>query len=71
LHGNQDVYERLSPSDLKQAAVVEAIFLYNTAMRDQMLPRKPLPKPELFEKQRQPLKDIFPGAKAAEEPKKP
>jgi carboxypeptidase Q len=70
LHGNQDVYERLSPSDLKQAAVVEAIFLYNTAMRDQMLPRKPLPKPELFEKQRQPLKDVFPGAKAAEEPKK-
>ena len=58
------------PSDLKQAAVVEAIFLYNTAMRDQMLPRKPLPVPELFEKQRQPLKDVFPGAKP-EEPKKP
>jgi carboxypeptidase Q len=70
LHSNQDVYERLSPSDLKQAAVVEAIFLYNTAMRDQMLPRKPLPVPELFEKQRQPLKDVFPGAKP-EEPKKP
>jgi carboxypeptidase Q len=71
LHGNQDVYERLSPSDLKQAAVVEAIFLYNAAMRDEMLPRKPLPRPELFEKQPRPLKDIFPGAKAAEEPKKP
>ena len=52
LHSNQDVYERLSPSDLKQAAVVEAIFLYNTAMRDQMLPRKPLPHPELSDKQR-------------------
>jgi carboxypeptidase Q len=71
VHSNQDVYERLSPSDLKQAAVVEAVFLYNTAMRDRMLPRNPLPKPELFEKQRQPLKDIFPGAKPAEEPKKP
>ena len=70
LHSNQDVYERLSPSDLKQAAVVETIFLYNTAMRDQMLPRKPLPVPELFEKQRQPLQDVFPGAKP-EEPKKP
>ena len=70
LHSNQDVYERLSPSDLKQAAVVEAIFLYNTAMRDQMLPRKPLPVPEPFEKQHQPLKDVFPGAKP-EEPKKP
>jgi carboxypeptidase Q len=70
LHSNQDVYERLSPSDLKQAAVVEAIFLYDTAMRDQMLPRKPLPQPELFDKQRQPLKDLFPGAKPGEQPKK-
>jgi hypothetical protein len=43
LHTNQDVYERLSASDLKQAAIVEAIFVYNAAMRDQMLPRKPLP----------------------------
>jgi hypothetical protein len=70
LHSNQDVYERLSQSDLKQAAVVEAIFIYNTAMRDQMLPRVPLPVPELYDKQRQPLKDVFPGAKP-EEPKKP
>ncbi|ADW70619.1 peptidase M28 [Granulicella tundricola MP5ACTX9] len=42
-HTNQDVYERLSPSDLKQASVIEAIFLYNTAMRDAMLPRPELP----------------------------
>jgi hypothetical protein len=28
---NQEIYERLSPSDLKQAAVVEATFLYNAA----------------------------------------
>src|SRR5580658_4528480 len=45
LHTNQDLYERLSLPELKQAAVVEAIFLYNAAMRDQMLPRKPLPNP--------------------------
>jgi carboxypeptidase Q len=62
LHSNQDVYERLSPSDLKQAAVVEAIFVYDAAMREQMLPRKPLPKPELSEQQREPLKGMFPGA---------
>jgi carboxypeptidase Q len=43
LHSNQDVYERLSEPDLKQAAIVEAIFVYNAAMRDQMLPRKALP----------------------------
>jgi carboxypeptidase Q len=62
LHSNQDVYERLSASDLKQAAVVEAVFLYNTAMREQMLPRKPLPHPELSDKERQPLKGLYPGA---------
>jgi carboxypeptidase Q len=64
LHSNQDVYERLSAADLKQAAVVEAIFVYNTVMRDQMLPRKPLPHPETFDKQRQALKGVMPGAVA-------
>jgi carboxypeptidase Q len=62
LHSNQDVYERLSPTDLKQAAVVEAIFLYNTAMREQMLPRKPLPNPGNLDKESQPLKGLYPGA---------
>ena len=68
VHTNQDVYERLSPDDLKQAAVVEAIFLYNAAMRDQMLPRKPLPHPEASDKENKGLKDMFPGA--VEPPKK-
>ena len=45
-HSNMDVYESLLPDDMKQAAVVEAIFVYNAAMRDQMLPRKPLTNPE-------------------------
>jgi hypothetical protein len=57
-----DVYERLQPDDLKQAATVEAIFVYNTAMRDQMLPRKPLPHPELEEQRKAPLKKVMPGA---------
>jgi carboxypeptidase Q len=61
-HSNQDVFERLQPADLKQAAVVEAIFVYNTAMRDQMLPRKPLPHPELRQQQMNPLPGMFPGA---------
>jgi carboxypeptidase Q len=47
LHSNQDVYERLSADDLKQAAVVEATFLYNAAMRDDMIPRKPMPFSEI------------------------
>jgi carboxypeptidase Q len=61
-HTNMDVYERLIPSDLEQAAVVEAIFVYNTAMRDQMMPRKPLSQPELYEQQRNPLNHVMPGA---------
>jgi carboxypeptidase Q len=62
VHTNQDVYERLSSSDLKQAAVVEAIFVYDAAMRDQMLPRKPLPQPQASARPNQGLKDVMPGA---------
>lgn len=65
-HTNMDTFERLQPGDMKQAAVVEAIFVYNTAMRDQMLPRKPLPHPELEEKKNEALPNLFPGAVAQE-----
>jgi len=61
-HTNMDTYERLRPADLQQAAVVEAIFVYNTAMRDQMMPRKPLPHPELYDQQLKPLPNVMPGA---------
>jgi len=44
-HSNMDVYDRLQPEDLKQAAVIVAGFVYDAAMRDQMLPRKPIEKP--------------------------
>ena len=75
-HSNMDLYEELRPEDLAQAATVEAIFVYNTAMRDQMLPRKPLPHPELEEEMAAPLKGVMPGAveakeKSAEEKAKP
>ena len=71
-HSNMDTYERLQADDLAQAATVEAIFVYNTAMRDQMLPRKPMPHPELEEQRKAPLKNLMPGEeKAAEEQKKP
>lgn len=42
-HSNMDVYDRAQREDLMQASVVVAAFLYNAAMRDEMLPRKPLP----------------------------
>jgi carboxypeptidase Q len=69
-HSNQDTYERLQPDDLAQAAVVEAIFVYNTAQRDQMLPRKPLPHPEMEEQRKAPLKNAMPGAEPQPEEKK-
>ena len=61
-HSNMDTYERLQPADLAQIATIEAIFLYNAAQRDEMIPRKPMPHPELREQQSAPLKDIFLGA---------
>ena len=71
-HSNMDTYERLQPDDLAQAATVEAIFVYDAAMRDQMLPRKPLPHPELEEQRKASLKNVMPGGQAAaEEMKKP
>ena len=69
-HSNEDVVERLQPSDLKQIATVEAIFVYNAAQRDQMLPRKLLPTPDREEKRRAPLEGIFPGAQTSEAPEK-
>ena len=61
-HTNMDTYERLSEADIKQAATIMAIFVYNTAQRDGMLPRKPLPHPELEEQHAKPLEGIYPGA---------
>jgi hypothetical protein len=43
-HSNQDVFERIQRDDMMQAAVVLAAYVYDAAMRDNMLPRKPLPK---------------------------
>jgi carboxypeptidase Q len=61
-HTNQDTYERLSEPDLKQAAVIMATFVYNTSQRDGMLPRKPLPRPEMDEQRAKPLDGIYPDA---------
>ena len=65
-----DTYERLQPEDLAQAALVEATFVYNTAMRDQMLPRKPLPHPELEDQRKAPLKHVMPGVVEEEKDQK-
>jgi hypothetical protein len=56
-HSNMDTYERLVPGDLKQIATVEAIFAYNAAMRDEMMPRKPI-----HSQRYTPLSNLFPDA---------
>lgn len=53
-HSNMDVYDRLQREDLMQAAVVIATFVYHAAMRDEMLPRKPIPREEPPEPEREP-----------------
>lgn len=47
-HSNMDTYDHLSMDDMKQAATIIAAFVYNTAMRPEMMPRKPLPQPSRF-----------------------
>jgi carboxypeptidase Q len=53
-HSNMDVYDRLQPDDLKQISVIVASFVYDAAMRDQMLPRKPIEKPLPKEPEKKP-----------------
>jgi carboxypeptidase Q len=45
-HSNMDVYDNIQASDLMQASAIMAAFVYHAAVREQMLPRKPLPKPK-------------------------
>jgi Zn-dependent M28 family amino/carboxypeptidase len=44
-HTSQDLLERVNPEDLAQAAAILAAFVYQTAMRDERLPRKPVASP--------------------------
>jgi len=42
-HSSLDVYEEVLPEDLEQASVIMASFVYQAAMRDEMLPRPHVP----------------------------
>ena len=44
-HSDLDVYDHVQRADLMQAAAIVASFAYNAATRQELLPRKPLPKP--------------------------
>ncbi len=43
-HTNLDTYDRIQREDMMQAAAVIASLVYHTANRDELFPRKPLPK---------------------------
>jgi len=45
-HTNMDVYDHALKGDLMQASVIMASFVYHAAMREEKLPRQPMPKPE-------------------------
>jgi hypothetical protein len=45
-HSNMDNLDHLVEADLAQAATIIASFVFHTAMRDEMLPRKPLMEEE-------------------------
>lgn len=42
-HSNMDVFDRIQADDMKQMAIILATFVYQTAMMDEKMPRKPMP----------------------------
>ena len=44
-HTNMDTFDRVQIDDLKQNAIILASFLYHAAMRNEMMPRLPVPVP--------------------------
>jgi Zn-dependent M28 family amino/carboxypeptidase len=44
-HTNMDLYDRIQAQDLMKNAVIIASFVYHAANRDDLLPRKALPRP--------------------------
>lgn len=45
-HSNMDGFDHAQRGDLMQAAAIVASFAYHTATREELLPRKALPKPQ-------------------------
>jgi hypothetical protein len=42
-HSNMDVFDRIQADDMKQISIIVAAFVYQTAMMDGKMPRKPQP----------------------------
>jgi carboxypeptidase Q len=61
-HSNIDTIDHVHAADLEQAAIVEAVFLWNASEREAMIPRKPFPLPENDQRLSAPIPGLFPGA---------
>ncbi len=61
-HSNLDTVDHLHKEDLEQAAIVEAIFLWNTSQREAMIPRRPFPHPEEETRRSAPIQGLYPSA---------
>lgn len=56
-HTHIDSFDHVIEDDLKQASVLMAAFVYQAAMRDDVLPRKPMPQgPSKLQKEQMQLK---------------
>ncbi len=64
-HSNMDVYDRVQRADMMQMAAIVTSFVYNSANRDALLPRKPLPKPQPAPTQQQNNAPAVPTTAAA------
>ena len=49
-HSNMDAYDRAQAADLFPASIIVASFVYQAADGEELLPKKPLPKPESLTK---------------------
>jgi hypothetical protein len=60
-----DVYERLIEEDAKQSSIIMATFAYQAAIRDEMIPRRPLEgNPTLLPAPTAPTAEAAPAANA-------
>ena len=64
-HTTADVSDRIQADDLKQAAVIIAAFVYNTAMMDDKLPRKTIATPPQRPAEPKPVEAPKPVARVA------
>lgn len=49
-HTTADTYDHLLPEDLKQSAMIVAAFVYQSAQRNELLPRREMPEPTRYKK---------------------